>query len=193
MSAPDRNPSDRDRGLPRPRAWFDGGHRDDRTPGLLPKPWILGPGDVGSWTTFDAERSAAAHQQRRCQVCGEQLGAVTVLLTANPPTGASRRETSGPPTHLRCALLSARHCPHLAQFRDDQTIGWVHVGPGRGYQAWGSGSAGYDPDDFGDDGPFCSEVEVVAGAYAVTLEQLRNLATDDPLAADPFVPAEPTR
>lgn len=155
------------RGWPRPRRRYEPtlyAASETRRPSMLPEPWIVGD----DWTVFHDEATGSAHRDRLCQVCGEQLGAVVVLMR-----GHRRRETSGPGCHPRCAVLAARFCPHIVEL-GDVPIAYRYEGDGLGFD-------GVDRDTPLDEEPYSDELPVHPSAVAMTRAELRNLAKNDPL------------
>src|SRR4051794_7295681 len=64
---------------------------------------------------MDAEKLALAHNQKRCWVCGEPLGAFKTFVIG--PMCAINRTSAEPPSHRECAEFSARTCPFLTKPR----------------------------------------------------------------------------
>lgn len=82
-----------------------------------PVPWFAawpdGPGGEPEFRTADGEKFRRAIKERRCWVCGQQLGA-HLAFVLGPMCGITRT-TSEPPTHRGCALWSIRNCPFLTR------------------------------------------------------------------------------
>lgn len=97
-----RRPRDH-RGYPVP--WFV---EDPRTPEEIAR---------GEWDfrITSGAKFVAAIKRRLCWVCGEPLGRSLAFLIG--PMCAVNRVTSEPPSHLECALWSARACPFLSRPR----------------------------------------------------------------------------
>lgn len=118
-------------GWPRSRSHFDSSDTRSvvsrhRFNGMMPVPWIIRmieDTDQAQWTRFK-EDSNVAHEKRLCQVCGERLETLMILMVADGS------ETSGPGTHPRCAALSAKFCPHLVELAEnDDIVGYLFVDP----------------------------------------------------------------
>lgn len=84
-------------------------------------PWINGEPE---FRIADDEKFYRAIRQRRCWVCGEELGRF-VSFVAGPMCGINRT-SSEPPSHRECAEWSARNCPFLTlrqvKRREDEEI-----------------------------------------------------------------------
>lgn len=148
--------------MPRPAVAFG-----ERT---LPQPWVLGGSGTKTWLTFTPQRCVTAYEQHRCQVCGLPLERDKVMFNADGPAAnpLKSRQTSGPPVHPACALVTLRHCPHMADWPEDVPDGWIFRGAGRGYLV-------DPPDDVHTFEPFDTEVDVDPAATPVTAAQLRAL------------------
>lgn len=84
-------------GLPRP------------VQGGLPVPWVAARTRAQVWwRALNAERLAAAHNQWRCQVCGEALPAEAWVLAT--PDGMVLQAA----LHEACKDLALQFCPHLS-------------------------------------------------------------------------------
>lgn len=90
-----------------------------------PVPWFV------AWVEGKPEfRAADGHKlrqaihDRRCWVCGEQLG-VRMTFVVGPMCGINRTAAE-PPSHKECAVWSARNCPFLSNAgrrrREDEAI-----------------------------------------------------------------------
>lgn len=89
-----------------------------------PVPWFVqwtedGKPTVGIGTpdfrVIDGRKMAIAIKQRRCWVCGEQLGVHLAFVIG--PMCAINRVISEPPSHFECAQFSAKGCPFLSKPR----------------------------------------------------------------------------
>ncbi|MFE0774335.1 hypothetical protein [Streptomyces sp. NPDC058861] len=75
----------------------------------LPVPWVAPRTRARVWwRALDAERLAAAHNEWRCQVCGEALPDEAWVLAT--PEGAVLQAA----LHEACMHLALKFCPHLA-------------------------------------------------------------------------------
>lgn len=96
--------------------------RDDRG---FPVPWFVQwfrdgessePRDgEPDFRVVDARKLAKAVKEKRCWVCGEQLGVHLCFVIG--PMCAINRVISEPPSHFECAEFSARACPFLSRPR----------------------------------------------------------------------------
>jgi len=78
-----------------------------------PVPWFVDYVDgKPEFRAMDMDKWRLAVRDRRCWVCGGQLG-VWVAFVAGPMCGVNRTSQE-PPSHLDCARWSARNCPFLA-------------------------------------------------------------------------------
>lgn len=76
--------------------------------GGLPVPWVAPRTRTRTyWRALDAERLAAAHNDWRCQVCGEALPDEAWVLAT--PEGAVLQAA----VHEPCMHLALKFCPHL--------------------------------------------------------------------------------
>ena len=71
--------------------------------------WIDGKPE---FRAMDPEKWVRAVRDKLCWVCGERLGRYMAFV-AGPMCGINRT-SSEPPSHLECALWSARNCPFLS-------------------------------------------------------------------------------
>jgi hypothetical protein len=82
-----------------------------------PVPWFVaypnGPEGEPEFRTADGKKWIIAVQQRRCWVCGEQLGR-NIVFVLGPMCGITRT-TSEPACHLDCAEWSVLNCPFLTR------------------------------------------------------------------------------
>ena len=94
-----------------------------------PVPWFVDraapPKDGGpDFRVMDGKRLKTAIRERRCWVCGLRLGRETGTFVAGPMCGINRTSAE-PPSHLACALASAKHCPflsHPGRIRDETDL-----------------------------------------------------------------------
>lgn len=93
------------RGFPVPYfvTWFKDG-----------KPCRTGEGEP-NFLVVDPSKMATCVKERRCWVCGDRLGVHMAFVIG--PMCAINRTISEPPSHLECAMFSARCCPFLSQPR----------------------------------------------------------------------------
>jgi hypothetical protein len=119
-------------------------------------PWFVDFDDKAKEWEFramDSSKLVRAIKEKRCWVCGEQLGRYLVFI-AGPMCGVNR--TSGePPCHRECALWSMSNCPFLNNpeyerrvdevigYQDDSRVGAIQRNPGiamlwttRDYSIW---------------------------------------------------------
>jgi hypothetical protein len=120
------------RGWPRPRARWEPRPQSKRgkwPARMLPTLWVLDRiGGETSWTAFHPT-ATDAHVDRLCSVCGERMGGTVVLCKFKD----SRWSTSGPGCHPRCAALAVKHCPHLQETPDGETVAFRWDWNGNGY------------------------------------------------------------
>jgi hypothetical protein len=73
---------------------------------------------------MDGAKWALAVRERRCWVCGDPLGAYMTFVVG--PMCGINRTSAEPPSHLDCAIWSARNCPFLTRphmvRREDEAI-----------------------------------------------------------------------
>lgn len=90
-----------------------------------PVPWFVaypnGPDGEPEFRTADAKKWIAAVQQKRCWVCGQQLGA-HLAFVLGPMCGITRT-TSEPACHRECAEWSIHYCPFLTRPRMERREG----------------------------------------------------------------------
>jgi hypothetical protein len=72
--------------------------------------WVDGKPD---FRVIDGRWMRRAVGERRCWLCGEQLGKYLAFVIG--PMCAINRVNSEPPSHLECARFAARACPFLTQ------------------------------------------------------------------------------
>lgn len=81
-----------------------------------PVPWFVAWLDgKPEFRAMDPKKYRQAIHERRCWVCGDQLG-VNIAFVAGPMCGINRTSAE-PPSHYSCAVWSARNCPFLANPR----------------------------------------------------------------------------
>lgn len=95
------------------------------SPAGYPVPWFIQwfdegrPTDCGvgipDFRVIDPNKMASAVKQKRCWVCGSQLGVHLAFVIG--PMCAINRVISEPPSHRECAIFSATACPFLTQPR----------------------------------------------------------------------------
>lgn len=82
-----------------------------------PVPWFVaypnGPDADPEFRVADAQKWVRAVKEKRCWVCGEQLGAWLVFVLG--PMCGITRTTSEPACHKECALWSVYNCPFLSR------------------------------------------------------------------------------
>ena len=82
-----------------------------------PVPWFVaypnGPEGEPDFRVADPQKWIRAVKEKRCWVCGEQLGAWLVFVLG--PMCGITRTTSEPATHLECANWSVLNCPFLTR------------------------------------------------------------------------------
>jgi hypothetical protein len=71
--------------------------------------WVNGKPE---FRAMDAEKRVRAVKEKRCWVCGQQLG--TMLCFVIGPMCGINRIAPEPPSHYECAAWSARNCPFLS-------------------------------------------------------------------------------
>ncbi|HEY2851160.1 MAG TPA: hypothetical protein VGI97_14880 [Gemmatimonadaceae bacterium] len=77
-----------------------------------PVPWFVAWFDgTPDFRVIDTPKLAIAHNQSRCWICGERLGAWLAFVVG--PMCAVNRVSSEPPSHRECAEFAARTCPFL--------------------------------------------------------------------------------
>jgi hypothetical protein len=78
-----------------------------------PVPWFVHVDDQGvpDFRVIGAHKLTEAHRFNRCWVCGQPRGRHAAFVIG--PMCAVNRVSSEPPSHLDCAIYSARGCPHL--------------------------------------------------------------------------------
>lgn len=137
---------------------------------MLAVPWIIvvRNGGRADWTVFHPE-AARAHHERLCQVCGEKLGRLIVLLRGHHP-----RETTGPGCHPRCAALAVKTCPHVDDLGEN--VAYLYEGDGLGYTC---GGLSFEGDDGAE--PYTDENDVDPDAAELTREGVALLAKRDPM------------
>ncbi len=90
-----------------PRLWADFGDNDGALIARLPAPWVTGEkATTNEWLSF-GEAAPTAHYERLCAVCGERMDGTIVLGRSRE----TRKMTSGPGMHPRCAVLAVKFCP----------------------------------------------------------------------------------
>ena len=94
--------------LPRRMRYLFLDHRGYPVPWFVA--WINGAPD---FRVMDPVKWGKAVGERRCWVCGQQLG--THLAFVIGPMCGINRTTSEPPCHLDCAKWSAANCPFLSR------------------------------------------------------------------------------
>lgn len=94
-----------DRGYPVP--WFV-----EWIEGDPPRPCKVGTG-VPEFRIMSSERFELARRESRCWVCGEKLGRHAAFTIG--PMCAVNRVSAEPPSHVECAVFSARGCPFLSR------------------------------------------------------------------------------
>lgn len=119
-------------------------------------PWFVAFDETsGTWEfrAMDSRKLVRAVREKRCWVCGEQLGRYLVFV-AGPMCGINRT-SSEPPCHRECALWSVSNCPWMNNpdaerrvddvigYTDDRRIGAIQRNPGiamlwtcRDYSIW---------------------------------------------------------
>lgn len=119
-------------------------------------PWFVDKDDkTGLWEfrAMDPRKLVRAVREKRCWVCGEQLGRWLVFV-AGPMCGINRT-TGEPASHRECALWSMANCPFLNNpeferrvddvigYHDDRRVGAIQRNPGitmlwtcRDYSIW---------------------------------------------------------
>lgn len=70
--------------------------------------WINGKPD---FRVVDPKKIVDAYHDKRCWVCGQQLGVYKTLAIG--PMCVINRTTSEPPSHKDCAIFAAQACPFL--------------------------------------------------------------------------------
>lgn len=70
--------------------------------------WIDGKPD---FRVVDPEKVYKAYTQKRCWICGDQIGVYKTLAIG--PMCALTRTTSEPASHKDCAIFAAKACPFL--------------------------------------------------------------------------------
>lgn len=79
-------------------------------------PWFVAWHDgKPEFRAMDGDKFVRAIREKICWVCGAKLG-VNLAFVAGPMCGINRT-SSEPPSHLECALWSARNCPFLSNPR----------------------------------------------------------------------------
>lgn len=82
----------------------------------IPIPWFVAWVDgVPEFRAADGDKFVRAVRERRCWVCGEQLGRWLAFILG--PMCVITRTTSEPPMHRDCAEWSLRYCPFLVEPR----------------------------------------------------------------------------
>jgi hypothetical protein len=82
----------------------------------FPVPWFVAWVDgEPQFPIADGRKFAVALNQRRCWVCGHELGRLEAFVIG--PMCVVNRTTGEPPCHLECARFSARNCPFLTKPR----------------------------------------------------------------------------
>lgn len=78
-----------------------------------PVPWFVHVADDGvpDFRVIGAGKLSDAHRFDLCWVCGRRRGRHAAFVIG--PMCAVNRVSSEPPSHLDCAIYSARACPHL--------------------------------------------------------------------------------
>lgn len=78
----------------------------------FPVPWFVQYiNDEPDFRVMDSDKLVRAVRQRRCWVCGGQLGKF-MCFVAGPMCGVNRNSAE-PPCHRACAEFSALNCPFL--------------------------------------------------------------------------------
>ncbi len=79
-----------------------------------PVPWFVAQVN-GEWDfrVIGPGKITQAHNQRRCWLCGQPLGA-NIVFTIGPMCSVNR-VSAEPPSHLDCAQYGARACPFLSK------------------------------------------------------------------------------
>lgn len=79
-----------------------------------PVPWFVHRDDDGvpDFRVIGRDRMADAHRFELCWVCGQRRGRHAAFVIG--PMCGVNRVSAEPPSHLDCALYSARGCPFLA-------------------------------------------------------------------------------
>lgn len=79
-----------------------------------PIPWFVHIDDAGApdFRVIGRGRMAEAHRFELCWVCGRRRGRHAAFVIG--PMCAVNRVSAEPPSHLDCAVYSARACPFLA-------------------------------------------------------------------------------
>lgn len=97
-----------------------------------PVPWFVARvNGVPDFRVADAAKFIVAVKQKRCWVCGEQLG--RMLAFPIGPMCIINRTISEPPCHFECAKWSVENCPFLVQpkmVRNDDNMPAGTVSPG---------------------------------------------------------------
>jgi hypothetical protein len=80
----------------------------------FPVPWFVESIDgVPDFRVMDGRKLKKAVEERRCWVCGGRMGQFMAYVAG--PMCAVNRTSSEPPSHVRCAVYSARACPFLSR------------------------------------------------------------------------------
>ncbi|WP_030237823.1 hypothetical protein [Streptomyces sp. NRRL S-350] len=107
----------------------------------LPIPAVSQHGDFHDFTAINAEQGVRLAQQRRCSICGGDLGYWVAFLGGEQ--SFQRRGYADPPMHPACAEASLTLCPHIrlqrARRASDSHVmagattgeGWVEAKPQR--------------------------------------------------------------
>jgi hypothetical protein len=82
----------------------------------FPVPWFVAKVN-GEWDfrAIEPGKVARADIERRCWLCGEQLGQYLAFVIG--PMSSINRVSSEPPSHRDCAEFAVRACPFLSQPR----------------------------------------------------------------------------
>lgn len=80
-----------------------------------PVPWFVAKNDDGvyDFRCIDGRKIPQALQERRCWICGQQLGTTISFIIG--PMCAINRTVSEPASHNDCALWAIKNCPFLNQ------------------------------------------------------------------------------
>jgi hypothetical protein len=172
-------------GLPRPRATWtptEGGTliETGQPPQSLPAPWVQGDKVADNdWMSFRDDLDARVALERRlCTVCGLAVEGSIVYLRYE--TTKPLALTSGPGAHAVCAVLAARHCPHLVRQRaedPDAVIAYVYDGPGQAFDVTEEDLAAFL-------GIFSDIVELTGPVTPVSLPELTARARAERSAAE---------